>query len=70
MYDREVKAVSDDGTKAAVISTYYPNGEYKSNSDLVQHLFIYDTASGSCTEVPDLEGGSVLTAAFAAATSS
>lgn len=64
MYDRNVLAVSDDGTKAAVISTYYPNGEYNSGSQLTDHLFIYDTANGSCTEVTELNGGRALSAAF------
>ena len=64
MYNRNVLAVSDDGSKAAVVSTYYPNGEYKTSSKLTDHLFIYDTASGTCTEVTDLEDSRVNSAAF------
>ena len=64
MYDRDVIAVSDDGSKAAVVSTFYPNGEYNTNSKLTYHLFIYDTATGSCTEVSALEGFQVNSAAF------
>lgn len=64
MYDRDVIAVSDDGTKAAVVSTFYPNGEYNTNSNLTYHLFIYDTAAGSCTEVSALKEYRVNSAAF------
>ncbi|WP_303836091.1 TIR domain-containing protein [Ruminococcus flavefaciens] len=64
MYDRDVLAVSDDGTKAAVVSTFYPNGEYRSDSKLTYHLFIYDVAAGSCTEVSALEDLKVNSAAF------
>lgn len=64
MYNRNVLAVSSDGSKAAVVSTYYPNGEYKTSSKLTDHLFIYDTASGTCTEVTDLEDSRVNSAAF------
>ncbi|MCR4638720.1 TIR domain-containing protein [Ruminococcus sp.] len=64
MYNRNILAVSDDGSKAAVVSTYYPNGEYKTDSKLTNHLFIYDTASGSLTEVTDLEGSRINSAAF------
>ena len=65
MYDRDVIAVSDDGRKAAVVSTFYPNDEYSSDSKLTSHLFIYDTSDGSCNEVSALEGDRINSAAFA-----
>ena len=64
MYNRDVIAVSDDGSKAAVVSTFYPEGKYNSSSVLTYHLFIYDTASGSCTEVSALKDIRVNSAAF------
>jgi len=64
MYNRDVAAVSDDGSKAAVVSTFYPDGEYNSSSILTCHLFIYDTESGLCTEVSALKDFKVNSAAF------
>ena len=64
MYDRDVIAVSDDGATAAVVSTFYPGDTYTGMAALVGHLFLYDTASDTCTEVAGLENKKVLAAAF------
>lgn len=64
MYERNILAVTDDGAKAAVVSTFFPDNAYKSLSDLTHHLFIYDAASGECSEVTALENYKVNSAAF------
>ena len=65
MYSRDVVAVTDDGAKAAVVSVFYPDGEYKSGSELSYHLFIYDAASEKCSEITSLKNYKVNSAAFA-----
>ncbi len=65
MYYRDIAAVDSTGSNAAVVSTYYPDGEYHSDSNLVVHLFIYSPASGnSLTEVKDMEDYRINSAAF------
>lgn len=64
MYEREIAAVTDDGAKAAVVSTFFPDNSYRSLSDLTHHLFIYDAASGACSEVTALKNYTVKSAAF------
>lgn len=65
MYDRQIAAVSEDGTKAAVTSTFFPEGKYSFDSAVTYHLFIYDTVTKSCTEVSELEDCQINSAAFA-----
>lgn len=65
MYNKDIIAVSDDGSLAAVTSTFYPDGKYKGGTDLTRHLFIYETAGGKCTEISQLEDYRVNSAAFA-----
>jgi len=64
MYSPEVLAVTDDGAFAAVRASYFPDGEYNSDTEVVPHLFIYGTADGKLTEISGLEGYSIHTAAF------
>lgn len=64
MYNRNILAVTDDGAKAAVASTFFPDNAYKPDSTLTYHLFIYDAASGECTEVTSLKNYKVNSAAF------
>ncbi len=64
MYDRDVIAVTNDGTKAAVVSTYYPNGTYNADAEVTYHLFLYDSTSGECKEITSLENHKINSAVF------
>ena len=64
MYDRDVIAVTDDGKKAAVVSTCYPNGSYRSDAGVTYHLFLFDSASGACKEITSLENYKINSAVF------
>lgn len=64
MYDRDVIAVTNDGTKAAVVSTYYPNGAYNADKEVTYHLFLYDSTSGECKEITSLENHKINSAVF------
>ena len=64
MYNRDVIAVSDDGARAAVVSSYFPEGKYSSDTKVTRFLYIYDTDSGKCTEVSGLQGYRINSAAF------
>ncbi len=64
MYSRDILAVTNDGAKAAVVSTYYPDNSYHSGEGLTYHLFIFDSATGECKEVTSLENYKVNCAAF------
>ena len=64
MYNRDVVAVTNDGTKAAVVSTYYPDNAYNSGVGLTDHLFLFDSATGECKEITSLENYKVNSAAF------
>ncbi len=64
MYGRDVIAITNDGTKAAVVSTYYPDGSYNTDTEVTYHLFLYDTASGECKEITSLENYKINSAAF------
>ena len=64
MYDRDVIAVTNDGTKAAVVSTYYPDNSYDSGEGVIYHLFIFDPAAGECREITPLENYKINSAAF------
>ncbi|MCR4645921.1 MAG: TIR domain-containing protein [Oscillospiraceae bacterium] len=64
MYNRDVIAVTDDGSKAAVVSTYYPDNAYNADIGVTYHLFLYDSAAGECKEITALENFKVNSAAF------
>ena len=64
MYNRDVIAVTNDGAKAAVTSTFYPDNTYNSGTELVNHLFIFDSASGECQEITSLENYKINSAVF------
>lgn len=64
MYDRDVAAVSESGGLAAVTSTFYPEGKYQNGAELTRHLFLYDTAGGTCSEVTALTDYQINSAAF------
>lgn len=64
MYDRDVIAVTNDGTKAAVVSTYYPNGTYNADAEVTYHLFLYDSTSGECKEITSLGNHKINSAVF------
>ena len=64
MYNRNILAVTNDGAKAAVVSTYYPDNSYNLSTELTYHLFIFDSATEECKELTSLENYKVLSAAF------
>ena len=64
MYDRDVIAVTNDGTKAAVVSTFYPDGSYNTDEGVTYHLFLYESASGECKEITSLENHKINSAVF------
>ena len=64
MYNRDILAVSNDGAKAAVASTYYPDNSYHPDKELTHHLFIFDSATEECREVASLENYKVNNAVF------
>lgn len=64
MYSRNIIAYDPTGSYAAVTSTFFPNGEYKSGSELVNHFYIYSIGEKKCSEISELEGYKINTAAF------
>ena len=64
MYDRDVIAVTNDGTKAAVVSTFYPDDSYNTDEGVTYHLFLYESASGECKEITSLENHKINSAVF------
>ena len=64
MYNRGILAVTNDGAKAAVVSTYYPDNSYNPGKELTYHLFIFDSATEECKELTSLENYKVNSAVF------
>ena len=64
MYERDVIAVTNDGTKAAVSAACYPDGSYNTDTEVTYHLFLYDSASGECKEITSLEDHKINSAVF------
>ena len=64
MYNRNILAVTNDGAKAAVASTYFPDNSYNPGIELTYHLFIFDSATEECRELTSLENYKVNSAVF------
>ena len=64
MYSDNVLAASEDGSFAAVSSSFFPDDEYDGDTHVTPHFFLYSTKDSKLTEIAGLEGYRVNSAAF------
>lgn len=64
MYSKEIAAVSDDGTLAAISSSFYADDGNDQSTQPEEHFFIYNTDNDKLTEISDLENIGIIDAEF------